>query len=137
MNPTETLDALDKSQLKVKVVDSNLHISPSNGLTPDLREAIKVNKEEIIAILESKVKLSWMDVLPFPLGFNGLPIKQVIASLGWSDSIGQTDPIDRTINVLSWLIMDDEFKTHPLYQGVVDKLNGLWEDEYGYKYLEE
>jgi len=133
MGPAETLEAIEKSQLKVEVVDSNLHISPSGSIPPDLRQAIKSNKEEIVAILTSETKHS----LPIPIGIDGLPIKQVIASLGWSDSIGHTDPIDRTLNVLAWLLNDEKFSTHPLYQGVVEKINYLWEEEYGYKYIED
>ena len=135
MGPAETLEAIDKSQLKVEVVDNNLHISPLDSIPPDLIEAIKQNKEEIADMLTKT--WDWMDVLPFPLGFKGLPTEQVIASLAWSDSIGHTDPIDRTLNVLAWLLNDEKFSTHPLYQGVVEKINYLWEEEYGYKYIED
>ena len=52
MDPTETLVAIDKSQLKVEIVDGNLHVSPMDSIPPDLLEAIKANKEGIAEILK-------------------------------------------------------------------------------------
>ena len=133
MDPTETLVAIDKSQLKVEIVDGNLHVSPMDSIPPDLLEAIKANKEGIAEIL----KLGRPVRLPFPIGFGGLPIEEVTAALAWSAHIGQTDPIDIVLNVLAGCIGNQKFQNHELYKEVVEKCNRLWEEEYGYKYVED
>ena len=62
----------------------------------DLRE----HKIEIIDCLQRRKGL--ID-LPWPIGYGGLPVDQVTKAEANNDRENITDPVDRRLNVLSWM----------------------------------
>lgn len=92
----------------------------------DLIGSLREHKAEAIEYLTGNPLFK----LEFPMGLRGLPEVQVVAAEGWSDTLGFTDPVDRRINLYSWLLMDDDFADHPLYLRVGKEYSRLWHEEF-------
>ena len=77
-----------------------LHVAASDPLPTDLVEELTANKPEIIEYISEHSGL--MD-LPWPIGYGGLPTDEVTKAEKYNDRQGFTDPVDRKLNVLSWM----------------------------------
>ena len=92
----------------------------------DLIGSLREQKTEVIEYLTSHELFR----LPFPMGYGGLPETQVVAAEAWNDVRGFNDPIDRRINLCSWILMDDDFASHPLFKAVRQEYSRLWHEDY-------
>ena len=77
-----------------------LHVDAADPLPTDLVQELTENKPEIIEYIAEHS--SAMD-LPWPLGYGGLPNAEVAKAERYNDRQGFTDPVDRKLNVLSWM----------------------------------
>ena len=77
-----------------------VHIEAPEPLPDVLMESLRQHKDEVLAHLRRRTEL--VD-LPFPLGYGGLPVEEVTKAKYQNDGLGVTDPVDRKLNVLSWL----------------------------------
>ena len=77
-----------------------LHVDAANPLPTDLVQELTENKPEIIEYISEHS--SAMD-LPWPIGYGGLPTDEVTKAEKYNDRQGFTDPVDRKLNVLSWM----------------------------------
>lgn len=77
-----------------------LHVAASDPLPTNLVQELTENKPEIIEYISEHT--SPMD-LPWPIGYGGLPIHEVAKAVNYNDRQGFTDPVDRKLNVLSWM----------------------------------
>ena len=133
MNAIETLQILESKDVKLDLQGEKIRCLADEGvMTPELVEAIKLNKAQIVTLLKREKEFKF----PFPLGFKGLPWDAVTAGLAWANHIhqGEYNPVDERIDVYAWLLGDKDFESHPLYEKVRTEMNRLWEEEYDYKY---
>ena len=77
-----------------------LHVDAADPLPTDLVQELTENKPEIIEYISEHSGL--MD-LPWPIGYGGLPMDEVTKAEKYNDRQGFTDPVDRKLNVLSWM----------------------------------
>lgn len=77
-----------------------LHVAASHPLPTDLVQELTKNKPEIIEYISEHSGL--MD-LPWPIGHGGLPTDEVAKAENYNDLQGFTDPVERKLNVLSWM----------------------------------
>ena len=77
-----------------------LLVSAADPLPNDLVRELTDNKPEIIEYIQKHTSL--MD-LPWPIGYGGLPVGEVIKVENFNDGQDITDPVDRKLNVLSWM----------------------------------
>ena len=77
-----------------------LHVDAAVPLPSDLVQELTESKPEIIEYISEHTGL--MD-LPWPIGYGGLPVNEVTKAESYNDRQGFTDPVDRKLNVLSWM----------------------------------
>ena len=77
-----------------------LLVSASDPLPNDLVRELTDNKPDIIEYIQNHTGL--ID-LPWPIGYGGLPVDQVTKAENYNDGQDITDPVDRELNVLSWM----------------------------------
>ena len=77
-----------------------LHVAASDPLPTDLVQELTENKPEIIEYISEHS--SSMD-LPWPIGYGGLPADEVTKAEKYNDRHDINDPVDRKLNVLSWM----------------------------------
>ena len=77
-----------------------LHVDAADPLPTDLVQELTENKPEIIEYISERS--SPMD-LPWPIGYGGLPLDEVTKAEKYNDRQGFIDPVERKLNVLSWM----------------------------------
>ena len=77
-----------------------LNVSAPQPLPDDLIQKLTDNKPEIIEYIRNHTDL--ID-LPWPIGYGGLPVTEVTKADIYNDRQGITDPVQRRLNVLSWM----------------------------------
>ena len=100
MKATDVLDRLTELGVMAYATGEKLLLEPGSKVPPDLLVEVRQNKAEIVARLRRRIEL--ID-LPFPIGYEGLPLAQVEMAEAVMDKWGVTDPILRKFNVLSWV----------------------------------
>jgi hypothetical protein len=65
--------------------------------------------------------------LPFPIGYVGLPIVELEAALRFNYTQGISDPVERKLNILIWIMssMAGNGDTGEHYQGIKDEYHQL------------
>lgn len=130
MNATAILERLEGLGVTVTLDGDEVVARPGNKVPRDLIPAMKACKPQLIDEIKKQDENRFLTTMPFPIGLRGLPEVQVIAAEGWSDAKGFTDPVDRRINLYSWLLMDDSFAGHALCEAVRQEYCRLWHEEY-------
>ena len=106
------------------VVDGHaLRLRPASLLPPELLEEVRCCKPEVIALLTTPpdtVDAPNPFDPPFPVGYAGLPVNEVIAAEAINDKDGIIDPIRRKMNVLCWISSGMAYKgdTGEMYQAI-------------------
>ena len=100
MTAAEVLETLDQLGVTVWVHEGNIRLKPSANVTADVRADIRKNKVDILSSLSRRTEL--VD-LPFPIGYGGLPTEEVARAEANNDRLGIADPVERRLNVLSWM----------------------------------
>jgi len=77
-----------------------LHVNAADPLPIDLVQELTENKPELIEYIAEHS--SPID-LPWPLGYGSLPAVEVSKAEKYNNCQGFTDPVDRKLNVLSWM----------------------------------
>ena len=77
-----------------------LHVDASDPLPTDLVRELTENKPEIIEYISEHTSST---DLPWPVGYGGLPADEVTKAEKYNDRQGFTDPVERKLNVLSWM----------------------------------
>ena len=132
MNVADLLAEVRRSGGFLAVDAGKLHYrGPRKGLTASLRKAISRHKGELLGLLsiggrdegplplpEEELREHTSEVrsylteqvpqdcysgLPFPIGYEGLPMAQVEAAQAVNGSLGITDPVLSKYNVLTWV----------------------------------
>jgi hypothetical protein len=120
------LDALREKSVKLYLVDDETIRcrGPEGVLTASYVEEIRRHKADLLQELK---KADSLCDLPFPIGYGGLPENEVVAALGFQDARGITDPIERKLNVLMWLMsgMVWDGDTGELYQRIKGEYHRL------------
>ena len=77
-----------------------LHVAAADPLPIDLVQELTDNKPKIIEYLSEH---SGLMELPWPIGYGGLLADEVSKAENYNDRQSCTDPVDRKLNVLSWM----------------------------------
>ena len=77
-----------------------LHVAAADPLPTDLVQELTENKPEIIEYISEHTGSTDM---PWPIGYGGLPMDEVTKAENYNDRHRFTDPVDRKLNVLSWM----------------------------------
>lgn len=109
MDAVQLLDRLSSLGVAVSVNGDKLRLTPGSKVPPDLVEAVREHKPQIMRLLQQHDgPIPTMSDLDFPAGYKGLPPDPVALGLCVVDALGQTDAVLRKLNVLgfvqSWLV---------------------------------
>ena len=120
------LAELREKSVELYLVEDNAirYRGPEGILTASYVEEIRRHKADLLQELK---KADSLCDLPFPIGYGGLPENEVVAALGFQDARGITDPIERKLNVLMWLMsgMVWDGDTGELYQRIKGEYHRL------------
>ena len=116
----EALAVIEKAHelgISLRADGGYIYYRPEEAAPPDFVELLLQNKPQLLRVLPQSDESTVFD-LPFPIGYGGLPKNEVIAALGFQDARSITDPIERKLNVLMWLMggMESEGDTGEIYQ---------------------
>ena len=100
MAAIELLEQLGACGVSVTVDRDELVLRPARNVPSDLLVQVKEHKAEILSRLQRRTEL--ID-LPWPVGYGGLPADEVQSAESNNDRLGITDPVQRRLNVLSWM----------------------------------
>ena len=117
------LDRLNALAVTVTIVGEKLRLQPGSKVPLEMVEEVRQKKGQIIEEMRAREFLD----LPFPIGYGGLPQNEVVASEAMNNHLGITDPIDRKLNVLMWLMsgMVWDGDTGELYQRIKGEYHRL------------
>ena len=106
---------------RFKVNEGRIQVKAPSPLPDYLMAGLREHKSEVQSYLAEQVTQECSLELPFPLGYEGLPIAQVEAAEGVNGRLGVSDPVHRKYNVLTWVqgYYEDRDENHgPYYEAV-------------------
>ena len=106
----ELLGQLRSCDISVSVDKDELVLRPASKVPPELLTEVRKHKHELVELLSSdhgyrrryRRCIEFVD-LPWPVGYGGLPVDEVVKAEAQNDRLGVTDPVYRRLNVLSWM----------------------------------
>lgn len=97
------LDTLKTKESPFTVNGDWLRLVPGSRITPELAQALREHKAEVLEYLRPGNETTSPFDLPFPIGYGGLPKTQVELAELVDDRFGISDPVHRRNNVVSWV----------------------------------
>ena len=101
MTAIEILDRFKELGVEVELIGDQVQVTPVAKVPDDLMAEAKAHKAEIVQEL-SPAPMELID-LPWPIGYGGLPADEVAKAEDYNARENITDPVDRRLNVLSWM----------------------------------